>query len=450
MEILDISHTDEIYTVSRLNREVRLVLEGSFATLWVEGEISNFVAPNSGHWYFSLKDPLAQIRCAMFRPQNRRLTFTPKDGMQVLIKARVSLYEGRGEFQLLAEYMEEAGVGKLRQEFEALKKRLSAAGLFAEEHKKKLPLLPKTIGVITSATGAAIRDILSVLQRRFACAVVIIYPTLVQGETAAPNIVKMIQLANQRKECDVLILARGGGSLEDLWPFNEEIVAHAIFQSVLPIISGVGHEIDFTIADFVADVRAPTPSAAAELIVPNIEEMLDSLELSKRHLLRLMKQKLQHFQQNLVWIKKHLQQQHPKRRLAEQAQRLDLAEMSLVRLQVKLLTAYQAKLHTLTARLYGTTPRHKIRELQHLLNHYVKIFSSSTLRALHKQQHALGSLAAKLDALSPLSTLKRGYAIATRDRDNHILLRASEVNTGDKIHVRLMEGELGCVVNKKS
>lgn len=448
MEILDISHTDEIYTVSRLNREVRLVLEGSFATLWVEGEISNFMCPHSGHWYFSLKDPISQVRCAMFRTQNRRTGFQPKDGMQVLIKARISLYEGRGEFQLLVEHMEEAGEGKLRQEFEALKKRLLEAGLFAEEHKKKLPLLPKKIGVITSPTGAAIRDILSVLNRRFACAQIIIYPSLVQGETAAANIVRMIQIANLRRECDVLILARGGGSLEDLWPFNEEIVAHAIFHSELPIISGVGHEIDFTIADFVADVRAPTPSAAAELITPNLEEMLDALKQNERHLLRLMQQKIRNFQQNLVWIKKHLQQQHPKRRLAEQAQRLDLAEMSLTRLQVKLLTAYQAKLHTLTARLYGATPRHQIREAHHQINHALKILNSLTLRAIHKQEHALGSLAAKLDALSPLSTLKRGYAIATRDSDKHVLLRAVEVNTGDKIHVKLMEGELDCLVNK--
>lgn len=448
MELIDISHSNEIYSVSRLNREVRFVLEGSFATLWVEGEISNFAAPNSGHWYFSLKDAFAQVRCAMFRQSNRRIGFTPKDGMQVLIKAAVSLYEGRGDFQLLVDHMEEAGEGKLRQEFEALKKRLLEAGLFAEENKKKLPALPKTIGVITSPTGAAIRDILSVLQRRFACANIIIYPTLVQGDAAAPHIVNAIQTANQRNECDVLILARGGGSLEDLWPFNEESVAYAIYRSQLPIISGVGHEVDVTIADFVADVRAPTPSAAAELIVPNIEELLESIAQDERHLLRLIKQKLQQFQQNLVWVKKHLQQQHPKRRLAEQAQRLDFAEATLLRLQIKLTTAFQAKIQTLRAKLFGLTPQHQIRKLQHQLHHDAKILRTSTTQCIQQQKNLLGNLAAKLDALSPLSTLKRGYAIATADKDQHILLNAREIQLGEKIHVRLMEGKLGCVVNQ--
>ena len=351
MTIIDISQSEEIYTVSRLNREVRFVIEGSFPTLWVEGEISNFAAPHSGHWYFSLKDATAQVRCAMFRPQNRRLSFTPKDGMQVLVKARVSLYEGRGDFQLLAEHLEEAGEGKLRQEFEALKKRLLEAGLFAEEHKKPLPAIPRCIGIITSPTGAAIRDILSVLQRRFASVPVIIYPTLVQGDLAAPNIVKAIETANHRNECDALILTRGGGSLEDLWPFNEEKVAYAIYRSNIPIVSGVGHEIDFTIADFVADLRAPTPSAAAELATPDREELLNSLDQHQKQLARLAKQKLQQFQQNLDWMKKHLQQQHPKRRLAEQAQHLDLCEITLVRLQNKLLAEHQANLKTLHAKL---------------------------------------------------------------------------------------------------
>lgn len=446
METIDISHSNEIYTVSRFNREVRMVLEGSFSTIWIEGEISNFAAPNSGHWYFSLKDPLAQIRCAMFKLNNRKVGFIPKDGMHVLIKARVSLYEGRGDFQLLVEHLEEVGEGKLRQEFEVLKKRLSEAGIFDAAHKKELPSLPTTIGVITSPTGAAIRDILSVLKRRYACANVIIYPTLVQGETAASNIVRAIQTANQRKECDVIILARGGGSLEDLWPFNEEIVAHAIFRSELPIISGVGHEIDITIADFVADVRAATPSAAAELVAPHVEDLLETLAAGKKQLIRLMKQHLQQAQQNLAWTNKHLQQQHPKRRLAEQAQRLDLTEISLVRLQTKLFTALQNKLHMLNAKLSHVTPQHKIRELLRQLNHDDKILKNVMIKALSEQQQVLGNLATKLDAISPLSTLKRGYAIATRDKDQHVLLRSNEVNVGDKIHVQLMEGQLACEV----
>lgn len=402
MDIIDISHSKEIYTVSQLNREAKILLETSFTSLWVEGEISNFVVPSSGHWYFSLKDATAQVKCAMFRPQNRRLTFLPKDGAQVLLKVRVSLYEGRGDFQLIAEHMEEAGEGKLRQEFEALKKRLLAAGLFDEAHKKSLPEFPQTIGVITSSTGAAIRDILTILKRRYACANVIIYPTLVQGETAAPNIVSAIQTANHRKECDVLILARGGGSLEDLWPFNDERVAHAIYQCDIPIVSGVGHEIDFTIADFVADLRAPTPSAAAELVTPDKEELLSSLIYNNKQLAHSMQRKLRQLQQTITWSEKHLSQQHPKRRLAEQTQRLDFYEATLKRLQYNLLNARQAALQT---------------------------------------------LGAKLSALSPLATLKRGFSIATIEKDQHILTHADQVKPGDKIHLQLMQGKIGCTVN---
>ena len=449
MELIDISHSDEIYTVSRLNREVRLVLEGSFTTVWVEGEISNFAAPNSGHWYFSLKDATAQVRCAMFRPQNRKLGFIPKDGMQVLMKARLSLYEGRGDYQLLAEHLEEAGEGKLRQEFEALKRRLHEAGLFDEAHKKALPTLPKTIGVITSATGAAIRDILSVLARRFSYAKIIVYPTLVQGDSAAPTIVTAIETANRRNEVDVIILARGGGPLEDLWPFNEEIVAHAIFRSEIPIISGVGHEVDFTIADFVAD-GAATPSAAAELVAPAIEELLESVAQDQKHLVRLIKQKLQHFQQNLVWVNKHLQQQHPKRRLSEQAQLLDQCELNLVRLQTKLITRYQAQIHTLKAKLAGFTPHHKIRELHHQLNHSYRSMQNLITSSVQDRQQTLANLSGKLDAMSPLSTLKRGFSIATNAQDHQILRDASEVKPGDKINVQLIHGNLDCLVEKSN
>lgn len=401
MDTIDISHSQEIYSVSRLNREVRLLLEENFISVWIEGEISNFVAPQSGHWYFSLKDAVAQIRCAMFRPQNRRLTFTPTDGMHVVAKARVSLYEGRGDFQLLIEHVEEAGIGKLQKEFEALKKKLFEAGLFDNAHKKSLPTFPNTIGVITSSTGAAIRDILSVLKRRFSCIPIIIYPTLVQGELAAANIVSAIQIANQRNECDVLLLARGGGSIEDLWPFNDEKVAYAIYNSDIPIISGVGHEIDFTIADFVADVRAPTPSAAAELVTPVLEELIHKLHYDKNCFIRLIKQKCLALQQQLNWTNKHLQQQHPKKRLNEQQQRLDFSEMTLIRIM-------QNRLQT------------------------------------HQQN--LTHLAGKLNVLSPLATLERGYAIAVLDKNKRILSDAAQAKSGDKIHVQLAKGSLGCVV----
>lgn len=449
MDTIDISHSEEIYTVSRLNREVRFLLEGSFPSLWIEGEISNFAAPHSGHWYFSLKDATAQVKCAMFRPQNRRLTITPKDGMHVIIKARISLYEGRGDYQLLVEHLEDAGIGKLQKEFEALKKKLSAAGLFDATHKKTLPAFPQTIGVITSPTGAAVRDILSVLKRRFPCAPVIIYPTLVQGDQASVNIVKAIETANHRKECDVIILARGGGSIEDLWPFNEEIVAHAIYQSELPIISGVGHEIDFTIADFVADVRAPTPSAAAELATPNQAELLESIEDDNSQLLRLMKQQLQRLQQQLDWTQKHLQQQHPKRRLVEQQQQLDFCEIELVRLQTKFLTALKSRTDNFKEKLYANTPKHLIREKRYQLHTQEQRLQTLVQQQLRKDQQSLSNLAATLDALSPLATLKRGYAIASRN--NKTILRSiDQVTLNEKIQVRLMEGSLECIVESKT
>lgn len=402
MEIMDIEAKEEIYTVSRLNNEARFILEDHFTAIWVEGEISNFAAPNSGHWYFSLKDASAQVRCAMFRGNQRKLGFTPKDGAHVLIKARVSLYENRGEFQLIAEQMEERGEGKLRKAFDALKKKLEAAGLFDIAHKKDLPTYPKQIGVITSATGAAVRDILTVLQRRYPCAPIIIYPTLVQGTTAAPDIVKAIETANRRNECDILILARGGGSLEDLWPFNEERVAYAIYNSQLPIVTGVGHEVDFTIADYVADKRAPTPSAAAEIITPDLDDVTLGLSRLSQRLERQALQRLSRYQQQLTWMQKHLLQQHPKRRLIEQTQRLDLSEMAMTNSIKQRIATYQSK---------------------------------------------LAQAAATLDALSPLATLHRGFAIAS-DQNGRILRDVTSIGIGDSVRVRLSTGSLECDVTK--
>jgi len=401
MNTIDISQTQEIYTVSRLNRDVRLLLEENFFTLWVEGEISNFAAPHSGHWYFSLKDVTAQVRCAMFKPQNYRLNFTPQNGMQVLAKARVSLYEGRGDFQLLVEHLEEAGVGQLQKEFELLKKRLLQAGLFDTAHKKLLPALPKSIGIITSPTGAAIRDILHVLKRRFSAASIIIYPTAVQGELAATQIVNAIQLANQRREVDVLILARGGGSLEDLWSFNEEKVAQAIYNSELPIITGVGHEIDFTIADFVADVRAPTPSAAAELVTPDTDELLLSMTQTKKHFSRLVSQRFQQFQQHLDWCASQLQQKHP---------------------------------------------QHRIQLLQQQLVFQWQRLQNKITNSILQRQQSLSNAAGKLDALSPLAILKRGFSIATLVQDKAIIHSVKQAKKDDLINLQVTDGNIICTV----
>lgn len=441
----DLSTVQNIYTVSRLNNEVRSLLENAYPFVWVEGEISNFAAPNSGHWYFCMKDATAQVRCAMFKGHQRKLGFIPKDGMHVLVKARISLYEGRGEFQMIAEFMEERGEGKLRKAFELLKKKLEGAGLFNPELKKPLPLFPRQIGVVTSPTGAAIRDILTVLKRRFHCVPVIIYPTLVQGNTAAPTIVQAIEIANRRKECDVLIIARGGGSLEDLWPFNEESVAQAIFKSELPIISAVGHEVDFTIADFVADKRAATPSAAAEIITPDKAELNTTLIRYQQIVLRQIHQHIGSAKKQLVWTQKHLSQLHPKRRLLERAQQLDFLEVSLTQLVSKLLNKLQTRTKDANAKLHALTPEHRIHRIQHQLAIHTKQLQHLMLASLQRYQTNLANAAAKLDALSPLATLKRGYAIAM-NQNQHILRQADEVNVGDKVKVRLEKGVLTCDV----
>lgn len=448
MHTTETEQQNNIYTVSRLNNEARSLLEDTFSQILVEGEISNFAAPNSGHWYFSLKDTSAQVRCAMFRGNQRKLNFLPKDGMHVLIRARVSLYENRGEFQLIADDMEERGEGKLRRAFDQLKKKLESAGLFDPGHKKALPTFPKQIGIITSATGAAVHDILTVLKRRYACAPVIIYPTLVQGETAAPAIVKAIQTANLRNECDILILARGGGSLEDLWPFNEESVARAIYESNIPIISGVGHEVDFTIADFVADKRAPTPSAAAEMITMDCIKLIDSLHNQRQLIVRQIQRKLTSIKQHLIWIQKHLTQQDPKRRLAEKMQRLDFCELTLMQIQTRFINQLQNKVKNLDQQFYRLIPLHAIHKLKNDLHLKYQLSIHLMHKKLAEQQTRLAHFAAKLDALSPLATLTRGFAIASKDQ--HILRDVNMLKAGDTIHVQLTNGIIDCTIEKIS
>lgn len=460
MQNIHIEQEENIYTVSRLNNDVRFLLEDAFSVIWVEGEISNFAAPNSGHWYFSLKDSKAQVRCAMFRLQQRHLNFVPQNGLHVLIKARVSLYENRGEFQLIAESMEEIGEGRLRRAYEFLKKKLESAGLFDPSHKKSLPAFPTQIGIITSATGAAIYDILTVLKRRHPCVSIIIYPTLVQGKTAAPAIVKAIQIANQRQECDVLILARGGGSLEDLWPFNEEEVAMAIYQSTIPIISGIGHEVDFTIADFVADRRAPTPSAAAEIAAPDCAELSQILIRYSHETTRQIQNKFHQVKQHIGWVQKHLSQQHPKRRLSEKIQQLDFYELNLIQLITCFINNKNLSLKKIETKLNDHLPLPLIHQLQHRIQLNQHEIQNKLHKHFNKQQHYLIQLAATLDALSPLATLKRGYAIVTHhkmeninsdhlpDENESVIIRsASEVKVGDKIQIRLLQDILDCIVS---
>lgn len=436
----------EIYSVSRLNREARAMLEANFPLLWLEGEISNLTRPRSGHIYFSLKDEFAQVRCAMFRMRVMHLGFTPRDGAQVLARVRVGLYEPRGDFQLVVDHMEEAGDGALRRAFEALKQRLGNEGLFDEARKRSLPEMPRCIGVITSPSGAAIRDILTVLKRRFPAIPVVIYPVAVQGEGAAREIAEAIRLAGRRKDCDVLIIGRGGGSLEDLWAFNEEVVARAIHDSVLPIVSAVGHEVDFTIADFVADVRAPTPSAAAELLSPDREALLDRLRRVEIRLVQRTRQQLRQREQQVEWLSKRLK--HPGRRLQENAQRLDELEMRLAQAWRNLSRHKRSRLETLHARLerhHPTTRLYQLqqsqRELSRRLQQAMRLHLKQLRQMLAAQAHALGTV-------SPLATLGRGYAIVSTEKTDKVLHQSNEVAVGDRIRARLHHGQLLCRVEE--
>lgn len=439
-----------IFTVSQLNREARELLEGHFLSIWVEGEISNLARPASGHWYFTLKDERAQLRCAMFRGHNRKLRFTPEDGAHVQVRGRISLYEARGDYQLIAEQMEEAGAGALQRAFEELKTRLAGEGLFAPEQKRPLPTLPRAIGVVTSPSGAAIRDILSVLKRRFPAIPVIIYPTAVQGQAAASEITAAITLAGQRAtdsgECDVLIVARGGGSLEDLWSFNNEQVARAIHACPVPVISGIGHEIDTTIADFVADVRAPTPSGAAELASPDQNEWLQVYRQYQRRLLTLQQEYKRQRQQQLQWLEKRLRQLHPGQHLLQQTQRLDELEQRLHRRIRQRLEQQRLQLKNLRTGLQRHQPSALLKNLGLQYRHLEQRLQQLMQLQLERRQQRLQTGSQTLDAVSPLATLGRGYAIIQTD-DGQIIRHAGSVIRGQHIHARLGHGRLHCTVD---
>ena len=432
---------DNIYSVSQLNQSVRLMLENQLGAVWLTGEISNFSQPVSGHWYLSLKDENAQVRCAMFRMKNLRVSFRPTNGMQVLVRANVSLYEPRGDYQLIIESMHLAGEGLLMQQFEALKMKLAAEGLFAQHLKKNLPHFSKAVGIITSKTGAALQDILHILQRRDPSLKIIIYPTAVQGKDAATDIAQMIELANQRQEVDVLIVGRGGGSLEDLWCFNEEMVARAIFHSHLPVISAVGHETDVTIADFVADVRAPTPSAAAELVSRNQTELLQQLQYRRQRLEIALDRLFAEKQQKLKHLSLRLHNQHPQAQLSIQQQ---LITQLSHRLQQSLRHRWQKKAENLTAlsiRLYKNPLPLRIQQYEQRLAQLKVRLNSHMNLTLSLQQKQLAHLCGKLDSLSPLKVLARGYSI-TQNQQNFTIRSLKDVNVGEHIKTRLTDGNI--------
>ncbi|MGI8466014.1 exodeoxyribonuclease VII large subunit [Pectobacterium punjabense] len=428
-----------IFTVSRLNQTVRQLLEMEMGQIWLSGEISNLSQPSSGHWYFTLKDERAQVRCAMFRTSNRRVTFRPQNGQQVLIRATITLYEPRGDYQLLAESMQPAGDGLLQQQFEQLKQRLAAEGLFDQQFKQVLPSPAKQVGVITSASGAALHDILQVLQRRDPSLPVIVYPTSVQGAEAPLQIVRAIELANQRDECDVLIVGRGGGSLEDLWSFNDERVARAIFASRIPIVSAVGHETDVTIADFVGDLRAPTPSAAAELVSRNQLELLRQIQSHRQRLEMAMDYYLAQRNREFTRLHHRLQQQHPQLRLARQ-------QTQLIKLRQRLDDAMQHQLRLtsrrserLQQRLMQQQPQTRIHRAQQRLQQLSYQMQSAVERQLNQNKQKLGIACSRLEGVSPLATLARGYNVTTAP-DGKVLKNVAQTAPGETLKTRLQDG----------
>jgi exodeoxyribonuclease VII large subunit len=435
----------DVYSVSRLNREVRMLLERGLGVVWIEGELSNFSQPASGHWYFSLKDREAQLRCAMFRMKNVLVGFTPRPGMQVLVRGRVSVYEARGEYQLIADTLEEAGVGALKREFERLKTKLAAEGLFALERKRALPRFPRRIGVITSPSGAALHDILHILARRYPPAAVLIYPTLVQGADAVPALVAALTIASARAECDVLILARGGGSLEDLWAFNDERVARAIHASAVPVVAGVGHEVDFTIADFVADLRAPTPSGAAELVAPDGTAWLGTVARTAQRLHGAMRRELQVNAARFAAAAHRLQLAHPGVRLHQQMQRLDDLAQRLTGAARASLQRDRLRLMDARGRLLRRSPQHRVEEFLARQHNAAARLTQALQAHLARASHRLALAQRALQTVSPLATLTRGFAIVTR-ADGTVVTDAAALRVDDEIQARLARGSVAARV----
>lgn len=430
-----------VYTVSRLNREIRTILEQGFAPLVLTGEISNFITPASGHWYFSLKDDKAQIKAAMWRGNNRNQSYRPTNGAQVTVKARVSLYEPRGDYQLIVEHMEPAGEGQLKQEFDALKMRLAAEGLFSSAYKKPLPQNINRIGVITSATGAAIKDILTVLKRRAPQLEVIIYPAMVQGKEAHLHLINQIELANARDEVDVLILGRGGGSLEDLWCFNHEQLARAIFESELPIVSAVGHEIDTTISDYVADVRAATPSAAAELVSPNTQELHNKVTQLVNRLSNAFKHGIADKRALATQLQHRLNLCHPRNQLSQKSQRLDELSIALQQAMRNRLYQQERTLNNLTPRLMRQSPDKKLTSASHQLSQLQARLHQAIQHQLQQANNSLALQASRLDSVSPLNVLARGYSI-TKTQQGKVVKSVGQIKTGDVLVTELVDGSI--------
>lgn len=435
-----------ILTVSELTREIKDILEDRFPDVWVEGEVSNLRIPPSGHIYLTLKDDLSQIRAVLFKMQARNLRFVLEDGLHVICRGRVSLYERRGDYQLILESIEPKGIGALQLAFLQLKERLEKEGLFDTSHKKTIPMIPQKIGVITSPTGAVIQDMLHILGRRFDNLHILLYPVRVQGEGASSEIVEAIKYFNQRTDVDVLIVGRGGGSLEDLWVFNEEQVARTIYHSKIPVISAVGHETDYTIADFVADLRAPTPSAAAELVIRDKREMKNTLHSISGRLEIQMIQILKGYRVDLSHLRKVFKE--PKKRIEEYFLRADDL-INRIRLSTSwVLRRKGEKCSRVSESLLVWSPMQRVKNLRSFISEATRRLGQSTRYSGEMKRQKVGGLVGKLDSLSPLSILQRGYSITRRFPTLQILRDTAHVNEGDKVEVRLFRGTLVCGVEK--
>jgi len=429
----------DVFTVSQLNQRAKQLLEITFNSVKVEGEISNLSRPSSGHWYFTLKDKGAQVRCAMFRSRTAQLKFQPKEGDQIVVRGKVSLYENRGDYQLIVDAMKPAGEGQLQQAFIQLKQKLGAEGLFAPEHKQALPPQVKRIAVITSPTGAAVHDIITVLKRRFPAIEVDIYPVQVQGQEAAQQIIWSINQANSDARADVIIAGRGGGSIEDLWCFNDENLARTIFHSRLPVVSAVGHEVDFTIADFVADVRAPTPSAAAEMLSPDQQEYWQRLLTFSSRLEKSIEQQLKNKHWQLQNAEKGLQ--HPGDKLSQYAQTLDLLELRMQQSQTNTFNRLSQSLSRSQQRLQQQNPANKLQQMSNQLDYLSKRLATGIKQALNNNSERLHQQASLLNAVSPLQTLGRGYAILQKS-DDSVIRDSHDVKKGDSVFARIGKGKL--------
>jgi len=443
---LDTGMGGEVYSVSSLLRETKALLDLELGTVWVEGEISNLARPASGHLYFTLKDDKAQVRCAMFRAQRTRISVEPENGLLVKVRARVSLYEPRGDFQLIVDTLEPAGIGALQRAFEELKRNLLNEGLFASEAKQALPSVPKRIGVITSPSGAVIHDILTTLKRRFPAIQVLLIPVPVQGAGAAEKIAEAIEKAEQYGDCDALILARGGGSLEDLWAFNEEIVARAIYKCKVPLVSSIGHETDFTIADFVADARAPTPTAAAEMLSPDTEQWMMHFQRMENRIEKLARDRIRQFAQQLDFTSRRLV--HPGQRIRAALKELNSLKLRMQRLTRSRLSLIDGKVQPLTRRLLNCRPEKKIQFLSRSVSVEFGRLTSATNITLRQKHLEFTGLVKRLNTLNPLETLGRGFAIFYQEDGKSVIDSIDLAGIGQRGIVRVSDGEVICLIEE--